>query len=116
MAELVAIRALVLDLNFSAHGLPATVIRPAPDDERIDTRVIWIVDTPIQMPSGGFQRVAAVRIAAIRRDAVPTMPVGTIIEAAVLDGADVQRWIVTDIDQQDVDHHRAMVQETRDGL
>lgn len=90
-------------------GIAATVIRPSPDDTPIETRIIWLPSTPEDVPPGQFSRREQAKVIGLRRDDVPTLPVGTLIDASERSGDAVQRWRVTDIDQQDVDHHRAYV-------
>lgn len=88
-------RALVVDLNFDAHGVPATVTRPAPNDTPITTRVLWVTADTELVPSGGeFQRRDPIRVAALRRDQVPTVPEGTEIVAPEQSGGPDVTWRV----------------------
>lgn len=108
--DLGPLRALALDLNFSAHGVPATVTRPAPDDIPIDTRVIWVTPITQDAPfSGAFAKQEPRRIAALRKDEVPTVPIRTAIVAPEKAG-DVERgWRVDGIEREEADHVRVTV-------
>jgi hypothetical protein len=87
--DLGGLRALALDLNVSAHGVDATVTRPAPDNAPIQTRGIWVT-TPLEEPRAygtDFQRREPRRVLALARSAVPTLPRGTTVVAAeTIDG------------------------------
>lgn len=91
----------------SAFGVAGVVTRP--DEDPIDTTVVWDPRVPELVPGGEFMRADRPRVVAINRDEVPTLKVGTVIEAPEREGDTSRRWVVTDIDQQDVDHHRAFV-------
>lgn len=106
-----AIRALALETNLAVHGLPVTVIRPAPEDTPIETRGIWLTFVTEESPIGNeFTRRSPVRIMALSREAVPTIPRGTLIRAPEkLGAADVKGWIVDGLDRLEADHHRAIV-------
>jgi hypothetical protein len=81
--DLAALRGVVLEVNFSTHGVAAQVTRPAPDDTVIVTTVIWLTAGSEQLPRGaGFGRVGPTHLMAVRLDAVPTVPIGTVIMAA----------------------------------
>lgn len=91
-----------------AFGLPATVTRPAPDDDPIETTVVWLPPIPTDL---GFdlQRQEPKRILCISRAHVPTLPRQTVIEAAeVLDG-EVKAWRVDGIERYEFDAIRAFV-------
>lgn len=80
--DLAALRGLVLEVNFSAHGVPAQITRPAPDDTVIPTSVIWVPTENQQLPAGaGFGRVGPTHLMAIRLDEVATVPTGTVVLA-----------------------------------
>lgn len=107
--DLSALRGLVLDLNFSALGLPAIVARPNADP--VSTRVIWLTQTSPFVP-GGFdlQRVEPRRVLAVPRDDVPDIPRGTLIQAAEhTDPATIKSWQVDGVEFHDVDHLRVIV-------
>lgn len=105
------LRALVASLNFRAHGVAATVTRPFPDDTPITTRVIWV--TPITEDrldiGGGLQHRAPIRVAAVLKADVPTVPRGTVILAPPKAGDDEVRWQVDGIDRVEADHVRVIV-------
>jgi hypothetical protein len=109
--ELGSLRAQALDLSFAAHAVPATVTRPAPDDDPIETRVLWVTPVTEEAPFAGgrFARREPRRIAALRRDQVATVPVGTAIVAPEKDGDDDMGWRVEGIDRIEADHYRVVV-------
>lgn len=108
--DLGALRALVLDLNLSAHGVDVTVVRPGPEDEPIDTRGIWVTPITETVPSAfEFQRQEPRRVMALSRALVPTVPSKTYIWAPEKSGDAVQRWRVDGIDRQEADHVRVIV-------
>lgn len=111
--DLGSLRSLALDLNFSAHGVPATVTRPAPDNAPLSTRVIWVTPiTEVAPEGGGFQRREPIRIASFRRDEVPTVPRGTtFVAAAKMGDAEELTWLVEEIDQVNPDNTRVVVVE-----
>lgn len=105
---------LVRDLNFANQilSVAVTVTRPAPDDDAITTRGIWMTPNTEAMPPGsGFQRGEAIRILAVRRDDVPTVPKGTIVLAPHPEDleADPVGWVVDGTDRREVDHHRVIL-------
>lgn len=90
--------ALVLDANLAVYGVAATVTRPHPDDTPIVTTVIW--DTAATDAIGTDLKRRDVRpVLGLRRDEVPTVPRGTLIDAAPLRGGDVQTWRVEGTDR-----------------
>lgn len=110
--DLGSLRALALDLNLSAHGVPATVTRPAPGNTPIETRVIWVTPITDLMPEGmAFQRREQSKVLAIPRDEVPTVPKGTTIVAPGPPGGDTTpyTWKVDGTDRIDADHTRVTV-------
>lgn len=105
--NLAPLRALALDLNLSAHGVDVTV---TVDSEPIVTRGIWLTPTTEALPGGmGVQRHEPIRIMALRRDDVPTVPRGTLIEAPIRTGDPVQRWTVDSIERVEADQTRVVV-------
>jgi hypothetical protein len=108
-----ALRALVLDINFGVHGVDATVTRPAPADTTpITTRAIWLVPNNDNVPSGAALRHSgAIHMLALRRDEVPTVPIGTVIIAREMgSGSDAAvAWKVESHMGQEADHERVIV-------
>lgn len=99
-----------MDPLFSAFGVPATVTRPAPDDDPITTTVVWINPIADDVPIGqAFQRREQRRILALDRAAVPTVPRGTEIVAPEALGGSERTWKVDSHEQDDVDHYRVRV-------
>lgn len=94
----------------SAFGVPATVTRPAPDNVPISTSGIWMSPVLFGAPGGNdLQRIELRRVFAVTRDAVPTVPRGTRIDAAERDGDVVQSWRVDELAGADPDHVRVLV-------
>lgn len=104
------LRSLVREINFSTHGLDATVTRPYPDDTAIATRAIWLLPLTEDAVDGSeLQRKEPRRLLALRRDEVPTVPRGTIVDVPEW-GSDVgARWRVDGVDRIDPDHTRVVV-------
>lgn len=107
--ELGSLRALALGLNFSAHGVPATITAPAYPDP-IVTRVIWLTPVNEGMPTGSsFVKTTPIRVAAIRRDEVDEVPIGTVIVAPEQEGGTNRSWRVDGHERTEADHHRVYV-------
>jgi hypothetical protein len=109
-----ALRARVLGTNLSVHGVPATVTRPAPDDEPIETRGIWISPGTESVPVGsGFSRKEQQLVLALPRTAfadVSKLPRGTRIVAVGPDTSAGERtWQIDGFDGLERDHVRAIV-------
>jgi hypothetical protein len=108
--DLGPLRALALDLNFSAHGVDATVTRPAPDDVPIETRVIWMTTVATDQAEGGdYIRRDPHRVMVLRRDEVPTAPRGTVIVAPEKSGDTPVSWVIDAHDKTEADQHRVVV-------
>lgn len=112
-----AVRAVALRSNFTVHGVPATVTRPSPDDDPIATRLIWLTPIPEDRPGGlAVQEQDPTRIAALRRDEVPTVPRRTRIVAPRKAGEDDRGWLVEGTDRVEDDHVRVIVLEDPDWI
>ena len=99
-----AARALVLETNLAVHGFDVVVTRPAPEDTPIATRGMWLTSQTEAMPlSTDFQRRDPIRVLALSRLAVPTVPRGTVILAPPKAGDDDQTWRVDGMAQEDPD-------------
>ena len=113
--ELGSLRTLALDLNMSAHGVDATVTRPAPDDDPITTRAILMTTQTEDAPMGAeFTRRDPIRVLVLRRDEVPTVPLGTVIVAPERLGGEPESWVVDGYDLQQADQHRVIVRRATD--
>jgi hypothetical protein len=112
--DLGPLRALALDLTSSAHGVVATVTRPAPDQAPIITRGVWIT-TPLEEPRAfgtDFARREPRRVFALSKATVPTLPRGTVMVAADRVGGSLKVWRVDGLDPQVVpEQWRAIVTE-----
>jgi hypothetical protein len=106
--DLGPLRALVLDLNFNAHGVNGTLTLP--NEDPVDTRLIWLANDTEQVPrNGGFGRAEPRRVLALRRDLVPAIPIGSRIVAPELSTGSDKVWKVDGMDRYDADHHRVIV-------
>lgn len=88
-----------LDVLFDNFGVPAIVTRPVPDHDPIATTGIW--DTTVSGEAGGgdAKRRDYRRVIGLRKDQVPTVPKGTVIEAPLERGAAVQTWRYDTVDR-----------------
>lgn len=87
-----------LDPIFEAFGVAATVTRPFPDDTPIVTTGVW--DTGVTDTIGvDLKRRESRLVFGLRRDEVPTVPRGTLIEAPPMRGGAVQTWRVDATDR-----------------
>lgn len=102
---------LVRDINFANQVLsvPVTVMRPAPDDEPIETRGIWLRVETHDEPGGSLQRASPYRVISLRGDDVPTVPEGTIVLAAPADGEAIVAWRVDGTHGVETEHRRVTV-------
>lgn len=109
--DLGSLRTLVTDLNFSAHAVDALVTRPAPDDTPIPTRAIWTTPVTEGVPgSGEFSRSEPLRRVALPLKDVPTVPLGTLVEAPERSGMALRVWRVDSFDHQSApDYARVFV-------
>lgn len=111
--DLGPLRRLALTVNFSAHGVDAVVTRPAPDNAPIDARLIWLTPESPDQPAGSIlHRREARRVAALQRDQVATIPIGTMIVAPPRAGDDDAAWRVDGIERVEADHVRVVVIRT----
>lgn len=106
------LRSLVLSLNQAAHGVAATVTRPAPDSTPISTTGIWAQTAPLEdaQPYGTMlQRRDPRRVMAIPRADVPTMPIGTTVVAPETIGGTNKTWRVESLERTEGDHWRVIL-------
>ena len=104
-------RQFVLDTNFSLWGVPVTVTRPAPDSTPIEATGVWLPAAD-ETPAFGRElaRKQPRKVLVVRKSEVPTVPRGTSIAAAELDGGDVLTWSVDGMsDPVYPDHFRLLV-------
>lgn len=109
--DLGPLRTLALELNLAAHGVTATVTRPAPDSTPVTTTGIWHT-APLeeQRPVGtDFQRRDPRRVLALPRSALATLPRGTTIVAPETIGGDDKTWTVDGLERVEGDTWRAIV-------
>lgn len=99
------LRALVLDLNIEAHGVPAVVT--VSGESPVTTRGIWLTPITDGFPgSHDFQRRDPTRVFALTRVAVPAVPRGTLIVAPEKAGDADQRWRVEGPERIEADNGR----------
>jgi hypothetical protein len=108
--DLAALRSLAREVNFAIHGIPAEVTPQPPTDETVSTRIIWL--TPVtspQPPGSSLGRSEARRTMAIRRDDVPSVPMGTQIAVTEHLQAAPSLWKVDGTEAIFHDHVRVVV-------
>lgn len=109
--DLGPLRTLALEINLAAHGVAATVTRPAPDDTPIDTTAIWQTE-PNQdaQPFGSdFIKTEPRRVLALPRSDVPTVPRGTLIVAPEATGGANKNWRADGLERTTADTWRVLV-------
>ncbi|HXG88771.1 MAG TPA: hypothetical protein VNJ02_10580 [Vicinamibacterales bacterium] len=110
--DLWPLRTLALELILGAHGVAATVTRPAPDNTPITTTVIWhSKPADEQQPTGVelFSKVGPRRVMVIPRATVATLPRGTSISAPERGGGTAVNWTVDNSDHVEADCWHAIV-------
>ena len=110
--DLGSLRALALDVNLAAHGVPITSItRPMPDNEPIvGVRGIWLPPLVEDPPVGReLQRREPRRVLVLRRADVPTVPRGTVIVAPEKAGDPDSTWEVDGTDRLEADRVHVIV-------
>lgn len=102
-----ALRALARETSFSLLGVPATVSRPG--FPNIQTRIIWLTPMNDGVPTGEFRRDEPRRAMAIRRDAVPEVPKGTVVAVAEPNRSSPVLWLVDSTAVVEAEHVRVFV-------
>lgn len=106
--DLAGLRSLVREVNFQTHGVPAVVTPP--DADPVSTRIIWLTPTTESLPTGNeIRRADSRRVMAIRRDDVPTVPRGTVIEVTEHLLTSPATWKTDAMENVFSDHHRVVV-------
>lgn len=113
--DLGALRGRVLAANLAAHGVAATVTRPAPENTPIATTGIWV--RPLheeREPFGVNRRRREPRqVLSLPRADVATMPEGTFIVAPEFTGGPPITWRWDGLEQAESDHWRVVVVPAR---
>lgn len=92
----------------AAFGIDALVT--VPGGTAVETVAVWLPPVTVDVPAGEqFRRVEARHVIALSAADVPQLPRGTVIQAALVEGADVQTWSVDEIGRLYDDHFRATV-------
>lgn len=103
-----ALRATVREIQFAVHGVPASITVPGGDP--VETRIIWLTPVPTDAPEGStFRREEPRRALAIRRDEVPEIPRGTVIEVTEHNQTTPDAWVVDSVDRVEQEHVRVLV-------
>ncbi len=93
-----------------AFGVAATVTRPSPDDDPVETEVIWLPLETMEVPAGSeFPRSESRRAMGIPKRDVPTVPLGTEVLAPEKKGGSIVGWKVDGMLHPEVDDHRVVV-------
>ena len=92
----------------AAFGVAAVVTPPGED--AIDTTVIWVNPAVESVPTGQeFQRTEPIRILALSRDEVPSVPHGTLIVAPERKDDVARQWLVDSPVGIDADQTKVLV-------
>ena len=106
--DLGPLRDLVVELNFEAHGVAATVT--VPGGNPVSSSVIWVVPETDNFPPGATLTRRDVRhIAAVPRADVAAVPRGTVINAPRKAGEASVDWTVETLELSESDNHRVVV-------
>lgn len=109
-----ALRTLVLDTNFSVHGVPIVVTTPG--EEPIEAVGIWLAPVTEDVPVGSaWTRRTARRVLAIKRADVASVPIDTRITTVDRPGGTTKVWRVDGLEDAEADHHRVIVIEDEAG-
>ena len=99
---------MVRSVNFSILGVPATVTVPGNDP--VETRIIWLTPNSEGSPEGTQLQFAEAKPAmAIRRDDVPALVLGTLVEVAPHNLDAPTAWEVDSIEKVEQEHVRVLV-------
>lgn len=102
------LRASVREIQFAVHGVPATVT--IPDGDPVETRIIWYSTGQDPTPGGSqLQYQDQRRGMALRRDDVPEIPRGTVVEVTEPNREEPISWRVDSIEGIYPEHVRVLV-------
>lgn len=111
--DLAPLRALAFSLNQSAHGVPAVVTRPAPNNTPVNTTGIWMTPALFEESAGDMQRREVRRVLVVPRSStLTTLPLETTIVAPEVLAGGNRTWIVEGFDRIEADRWRAIVRQT----
>lgn len=98
---------------FDAFSVPATVTPP--DAVAIETRGVWVTSTTESRPGfGDLSKREQIRVLALKRVDVPTVPRKTLIEAPETEAGAVLRWRVDGFETLEADCIRCVVVPAED--
>ena len=90
----------------AAFGIVAVVT--VPGGTAVETVAVWLPPITVEVPAGEqFRRVEARHVIALATADVPQLPRGTVVQAALVEGGEVQTWTVDEIGRLYDDHFRA---------
>lgn len=109
--DLSSLRTLSLSLVMAAHGVSATVTRPAPDSTPVSTTGLWLTTPQDEAQPYGvdISRRDPRRVLVLPRADLSSVPRGTSISAPEVLGGAAKTWRVDGIDQVQGDHWRVLV-------
>jgi hypothetical protein len=108
--DLRSVRALVVDLNFRTHGVPALVTFNDPELGSIDTTGIWLPELEEDAPYGSdLRRRDPRRLMALPRNVLATMPRGTTVDAPDRSGDVVKSWRVDGLGRHEAEIWRVIL-------
>ena len=108
--DLRSLRALVVDLNFDTHGVPATVTYADPDLDVVETSGIWLPELEEDAAVGtDYRRRDPRRLLALPREALETLPRGTQVDAPDRTGDVVKSWRVDGLGRHEAEIWRAIL-------
>lgn len=113
MADFGALRDFALERCLWAHGFDVVVTRPAPADEPIECRAMWLTQTTDDTPLGGdYTRREARHVMVFDRADVPEAPIGTRIVAPERMGStELLTWEVDGHQETQADQHRVVLRQ-----
>lgn len=110
------LRELMLDVSLGAHGVPATVTRPAPDDDPVSTTVVWQPNARRTRSDEVYpfrneldQRQAERRVVSVPVSGLSTLPIGSVITAALIAGGTAKSWRVEELEREEAEERRVVV-------
>lgn len=106
--DLAPLRSMVREIQFGTFGVPAIV--SVPGQPNVSTNIVWLTPVSDDRPTGAeFARLEVRRSMAIRRDGVPSVPLGTTIAVTEHLLTSPSLWVVDGMDAIFQDHHRVVV-------
>ena len=98
--SLAALRALVLDANVAAHGMPVTV--RVPGALAVESSGIWMTPDTEDVNGQPVQRREGRQVLVLRRSDFPSVPRSTVVTGGPPNTAS-RRWLVDGVDRVEGD-------------